>query len=344
MGRRSVLRRWVSALFVVGALTAVTIAPAASASTSNAKVIAGMVDVNTNLGYENAAAAGTGMVLSSAGEVLTNNHVIEGATTIKVRDVGNGRTYNASVVGYDVAADVAVVQLKGASKLKTVPIGSSSAVKVGAKVTAIGNAGGTGGTPSSASGTVAALDQSITASDELNGTSEQLTGLIETNAAIEPGDSGGPLVNAAGDVIAMVTAGSSGFEFQRGAGEGFAIPINTATALARQMESGRFSGNVHRGATAFLGVESRRRATSGVARSSPARSWSRSFRPHPAEEAGLVAGDAITSFAGQSVTSPTQLTHLLLARAPGAKVQLGWVDRYGTTHRATVTLASGPPQ
>ena len=242
-------------------------------------MIAGMVDVNTNLGYENAAAAGTGMVLSSAGEVLTNNHVIEGATTIKVRDVGNGQTYDASVVGYDVAADVAVVQLKSASGLKTVPIGNSSAVKVGAKVTAIGNAGGTGGTPSSASGTVAALDQSITASDELNGTSEQLTGLIETNAAIEPGDSGGPLVNATGDVIAMVTAGSSGFEFQHGAGEGFAIPINTATALARQMESGRFSGNVHGEPPPSWASTSRRRATTGVVRSSPARSGSRSLRP-----------------------------------------------------------------
>ena len=167
--RKTVNSRVVAALLVLivggfAAIGLVPLAPAAASTSVAAKVDSGVVDVNTNLGYENAAAAGTGMVITSDGEVLTNNHVIEEATTIRVRDVANNKTYSATVVGYDVTADVAVLKLKGASGLKTVPIGNSSSVKVGARVTGIGNAGGAGGTPASASGTVTALDQSITAS------------------------------------------------------------------------------------------------------------------------------------------------------------------------------------
>ena len=148
-------------------------------------------------------------MLSSNGVVLTNNHVINGATAIKVTDIGNGKTYTATVVGYDASHDVAVIQLQGASGLTTASLGNSSTVQTGDNVTALGNAEGKGGTPSVASGTVTALNQSITASDELSGVSEQLTGLIETNAPIQPGDSGGSLVNSYGQVIGMDTAASS---------------------------------------------------------------------------------------------------------------------------------------
>ena len=333
-----------SALLVTSALALSVFVPPASATTGTARVIAGLVDVNTNLAYENAAAAGTGMVLSPGGEVLTNNHVIRGATTIDVRDVDNGKTYSATVVGYDVAADVAVLQLKNASDLKTVPIGNSTSVAVGAKVVAIGNAGGTSGTPSTASGTVTALDQSITASDELTGTSEELTGLIETNAGIEPGDSGGALVNTGGRVVGITTAASSGFEFQPGGNEGFAIPIDTAISLARKIESGSFSGDVHGSATAFLGVDV---LSSGYfsAGSFFAGALVGAIVPaSPAQAAGLVSGDVITSLGGQSITSPTALTDALLTMSPGEKVQLGWVDAFGTEQSATVTLAHGPPQ
>jgi S1-C subfamily serine protease len=174
------------------------------------RVDPGLVDIVSTLGDQSAEAAGTGMVVTSSGEVLTNNHVIDGATSIKATDIGNGRTYTAKVVGYDKSDDVAVIQLQGASGLTTVSFGDSSQVAVGQSVVALGNAGGQGGTPSVATGTVTALNQSITASDEGSGSSENLTGMIESNANIQPGDSGGSLVNSAGQVIAIDTAASGG--------------------------------------------------------------------------------------------------------------------------------------
>ena len=168
------------------------------------------------------------------------------------------RTYTATVVGYDASHDVAVIQLQGASGLTTANLGNSSTVQVGDNVTALGNAEGKGGTPSVAPGTVTALNQSITASDELSSVSEQLTGLIETNAPIQPGDSGGSLVNAYGQVIGMDTAASSSDQTQgqsSTATQAFAIPINNALSIAHQIESGTTSATVHIGATAFLGVE-----------------------------------------------------------------------------------------
>jgi S1-C subfamily serine protease len=183
------------------------------------KVDPGLVDIVSTLGDQNAEAAGTGMVVTSSGEVLTNNHVIDGATSIKATDVGNGRTYTAKVVGYDKSNDVAVIQLQGASGLTTVSFGDSSQVTVGQSVVGLGNAGGKGGTPSVATGTVTALNQSITAGDEGSGSSENLTGMIETNANIQPGDSGGPLVNSAGQVIGIDTAASSGSGSSGGSGQ-----------------------------------------------------------------------------------------------------------------------------
>ena len=174
------------------------------------RVDPGLVDVTSTLGYQGAKAMGTGIVLTSNGEILTNNHVINGATSVSVTDIGNGKTYKATVVGYDVSQDIAVLQLSGASGLTTATTGDSSMVKVGDSVVALGNAGGVGGTPSVAAGSVTALNQSITASDEGAATSEQLSGLIETNADIQAGDSGGSLVNSYGQVIGVDTAASSG--------------------------------------------------------------------------------------------------------------------------------------
>jgi S1-C subfamily serine protease len=216
-----------------------------------------LVDVVSTDGDQGAESAGTGIVLSSTGLILTNNHVINGATAIKVTDIGNGKTYTATVVGYDSTHDVAVLQLQGASGLTTAALGDSSTVQTGDNVVALGNAGGVGGTPSVAAGQVTALNQSITASDELSGESEQLTGLIETNANIQPGDSGGSLVNSYGQVIGMDTAASSG---SSGTGtqtqtQAFAIPINEAVSIAQQIEAGDASADIHIGATAFLGVE-----------------------------------------------------------------------------------------
>src|SRR5262249_334087 len=186
--------------------------------------------------------------------------VIKGATSIRVTDVGNGHTYPAKVVGYDQSKDIAVLQLVGASGLQTVALGNSSAVNVGDKVVALGNAGGKGGTPPVAGGKVAGLGASIVASDEGSGTAERLTGLIRHSAPIQPGDSGGPLVSNTGKVIGIDTAGSasSGFQFQGGQAQptqAFAIPINEAVAIAGQIEAGRASATVHIGATGILGVQ-----------------------------------------------------------------------------------------
>ena len=223
------------------------------------KVDPGLVDINTTLGYQQEQAAGTGIVLSSNGVILTNNHVIDGATSISVTDIGNKKTYTASVVGYDRTKDIAVLQLHNASGLQTATLGNSSNASVGEDVVGIGNAGGTGGTPSAAGGTVTALNQSITASDDGDGTSEQLSGLIETNADIQPGDSGGALVDTSGDVLGIDTAASAGFSFQSNdqssGNQGYAIPIDTALSLARAIEAGSGSSTVHIGETAFLGVE-----------------------------------------------------------------------------------------
>jgi S1-C subfamily serine protease len=297
-----------------------------------------LVDIDTDLSYENGEAAGTGIVLSSSGLVLTNNHVISEATHIKATDVGNGQTYTGVVVGYDHGHDIAVLQLQHAANLKTANLGDSGKVSVGDQVVGLGNAGGLGGSPSAAGGSVTALNQSITASDEADNSSEQLGGLIEINANIQPGDSGGALSNDQGEVVGVDTAASAGFSFQTSGGQGFAIPINQALSIVHQIESGRATGSVHVGPTAFLGVlvdPSRSHSGATLASAVPG---------GPAAKAGLTTGDTITSLAGQGISSPSSLTDLILKYHPGDRVQVGWTDPSGQTHQATITLAPGPAQ
>ena len=320
---------------------------AMSTSQITSKVDPGLVDIVSTLGFQQAAAAGTGQVLTSSGEVLTNNHVIEGATSIKATDIGNGRTYAAKVVGYDQSKDVAVIQLQGASGLRTVTLGDSSAVAVGQAVTALGNAGGKGGTPSVATGKVTALNASITASDQGAGTSEQLSGLINHSAPIQPGDSGGPLVNTSGQVIGINTAASNQMQFQssRAQTEAFAIPINEASSIARQIKAGDGSSTVHIGATGFLGVEVMS-ASSAQAQGVPQGSGASVAGVLPgsvAGAAGITGGDVITSLDGHAVTSPESLQAAMEQHHPGDRVTIGWTDQAGQSHSATVTLASGPP-
>jgi S1-C subfamily serine protease len=312
-----------------------------------AKVDPGLVDIDTTLSYEGEEAAGTGIVLTSNGEILTNNHVIDGATSISVTDVGNGKTYAATVVGYDTPKDVAVLQLQGASGLNTASLDTST-VSVGETVVGIGNAGGTGGTPSAAGGTVTALYQSITASDEGNGSSEQLTGLIETNADIQAGDSGGSLVNSAGQVVGMDTAASAGFSFQSAGGssgyEGFAIPIDEALTLAKEIEVGSSSSTVHIGTTAFLGVEIDAAADGDGNALSSGATVAVVVTGSPAQQAGLAEGDVITSVDGHAVSSASTLSDLLDQYKPGDTVTIVWTDAAGQAQTATVQLSSGPPQ
>jgi S1-C subfamily serine protease len=409
---------------VIGGLAATDATAATTLTTPQiaAKVDPGLVDVVTTLGYQGGKAAGTGMVLTSTGEVLTNNHVIDGATSIKATDVGNGRTYTAKVVGYDKTHDVAVLQLQNASGLQTVTL-SSAGPQTGQKVVALGNALGKGGTPSVVTGRITGLGQSITASDEGAGNAEQLTGMIGHNAPIQPGDSGGPLVNTEGEVIGMDTAASassaSGSPSQSGqaqtAAQAFAIPIARASSIAGQIEAGRSSSTVHIGATAFLGVETSPSGLGSADGSFPGSGGNSGGFPgnipgfggnggdipgfggnfpgsggnggdipgfggsfpgfggdiggyiggsgggsgvgstggsgvaisgvvpgSAAAGAGLTAGDQITSVAGHTVTSATEIQSVLGNYRPGDKISISWTDQSGQSHTATVTLSAGP--
>ena len=295
----------------------------------------GVVDIDTVLNFGSGKAAGTGIVLTSGGEILTNNHVVEGSTSIKVTIVSSGKQYTGTVVGTDPTDDIAVIQLKDASGLATANLGDSSKVAVGDAVTAVGNAGGVGGTPSAAAGTVTALNQSITASDGNGSNSEQLTGMIQVNANIKAGDSGGPLYNASDKVIGIDTAADTG---RGGTGTtGFAIPIAKATSIADQIESGVETSTIHIGYPAFLGVQlsSTQAPGAGVAIGGV-------VDGSAAAKAGLVAGDSVTSVNGTAVTSSTQLAQVMAGLEPGQHVKLTWTDSSGSSHIATVTLGTGP--
>jgi S1-C subfamily serine protease len=316
----------------------------AFARNSTPAIGTGVVVVNTKLGYESGAAAGTGIVLTSSGEVLTNNHVIQGETSVQVVVPGTTHTYSGKVVGYDVSADVAVIQLSGVSNLKTASLGDSSKATAGQVVKALGNAGGTG-TLTSAKGAITGLDKSITVSNDQGG-SEQLAGLIETNAALQPGDSGGPLLTSSGKVIGMDTAASTSFGFRAStASDSYAIPINTATTIAKQIESGKATAVVHIGPTAFMGVQIASAVGNGFgAPSSTGAVIAGVVASGPAASAGLAAGDEIVAVNGQSISSPSAITSFILTKKPGAKITITYTDQLGTSHVTTVTLGSGPPQ
>jgi S1-C subfamily serine protease len=317
------------------------------------KVDPGIADIISDLKYSDATAEGTGMVISSSGLVLTNNHVIDEATSVSATLVTSGKKYTARVVGYDSTDDVALLQLVGASGLKTVTLSDSDKAKVGEAVLALGNAGGQGGLPSTAQGTIKALDQSIKASDSGAGTTEQLHGMIETNAPIQQGDSGGPLVNSDGAVVGMDTAAnSSGYGPDATATTGFAIPINAALTIANQIGSGKASTAVHIGLAGFMGVnvaDASAGCTNGGGDgfggpggfSSPVSSGAlicQAYPRAPASRAGLSTGDVIVAVNGSTVGSADDLTALTATSHPGDQFAIKYVDQNGASHSTTVTL------
>ena len=290
----------------------------------------GIVDIYTTLGYENGIAAGTGMILSHSGEVLTNNHVISGATNFKVIDVTTKKRYSATVVGYSVSHDIAVLQLARASRLQTIKLGNSVPVRVGQTVVARGNAQGLGGAPKAAQGRVIALHRQIVAKDD-SGQSETLSNVIATDAPVVPGYSGGPLEDSRSRALGMVTAGSTS-----GAHRGFAIPIRQALVYARAIEKGKSSATIHVGPTAFLGVVLKQ--VSGGAEI-------QQIEPGlAADTAGLVAGDVITSLNDATISSIADVRKTVLSLVPGTAVSIGWTDTSGVPQTGTITPTSGPPQ
>jgi len=313
-----------------------------------AKISPALVDINTNLSYQNEQAAGTGIVLTPNGEILTNNHVIDGATSISVTDIGNGQTYKANVVGYDRTGDIAVVQLVGATGLQTAKI-APSLPAIGEGVVGVGNAGGTGGTPSSAGGSVTALDQSITASDSGGGNSENLSGLIEMNCNIQPGDSGGSLVDGSGKVVGMDTAASTGSSSISSSSQAYAIPIGTALSVARSIEAGRGSSTIHIGATGFLGIQVQDSSATGAnglggsGSSTTGAVVDGTLPGSPGAGAGLSQGDVITGVDNTPVDVSSDLSTALEPHHPGDVIHLQWTDQSGNTHTSSVTLAVGPP-
>lgn len=326
----------------------------------------GVVLIDTQ-DFDGSEAAGTGIVLSASGTVVTNYHVVEGSTSIKVTVASSGRTYTAKVVGADQTSDIAVLKLANASGLTTARI-DHDRLGVGDQVTAVGNAGGTG-TLSRADGEVTALNQEITTEAEDNVAGETLTGLIQTDADVQPGDSGGPLLDAQGEVTGIDAAASSG-----GATQGYAIPIGSALSLVDKIESGRSSSRIRIGAAAYLGVEVTAAGTDDSAGqqggsgayddpfgfgSEDPYGYSDPFGDRsdgpssgaevqevqdgtPAARAGLVEGDVITRLGSTSIGSADDLTTALKNYRPGQQVTIGWTDQAGGQHTASVTLGSSP--
>ncbi len=307
-----------------------------SSSTADADATAtqvkGIVDITTTVDYSQGEAAGTGMILTSDGEVLTNNHVVDGATKITVTVLSTGRSYAATVVGTSPTNDIAVLRLTDASGLTTANLGTSSGIAVGQPVVGVGNAGDDPGT-SAAPGTITALDQAITASDQGGGNSENLTGLIETDADIQAGDSGGPLYDASGQVIGIDTAAEASARSGQTVA-GYAIPIDHALSVAHEILSGTDDATIHQGLPAFLGIQMSQTGTgttiAGVVDGSAAAG------------AGLGAGDTITAIGGTSVASPAAVSAAISTHNPGDRVKIAWTTASGTTHTATVTLGAGP--
>ena len=334
-----------------------------------AKIEPSIVNLTTTL--DNGEAAGTGIIISSSGLVLTNNHVIAESNSLQV-ELPNGDTKTGKVLGYDKTDDVALVQIEDVSGLQAANLGDSSSLSVGDPVLALGNAGGKGGTPSTAAGSVTALNQQITASDQDGSDAETLNGLIQTDANIQPGDSGGPLVNANGEVVGMDSAASStngsggfgSFNQSSGENEGYAIPIENALAIAKKINAGEGSTKIHIGGDrAVLGVQvsadSSSNGSSGSdggfggfgGNSGSSDNGSSTAGANVvgvpsgsgAASAGIQEGDVITGVDDNTISSATDLTNTMTAYKPGDSVTVTWIDSSGSSHHASVKLGSGPP-
>jgi S1-C subfamily serine protease len=293
---------------------------------------AGVVLVSSTVDFGAGETAGTGLVLDSSGIVVTNHHVVEGATDVEVTDAATGETYAAQVLGTDATHDVAVLRLADARDLTAVTT-DTAATALGAAVTAVGDAGGDGGSLTAATGTITDLHHSITVADESGTGSSRLRDVVEVDADIIPGDSGGALLDVDGDVIGMNVAASSGSTGASGI-TGYVIPVARVLRIADAVLAGDGGGSVELGTDGFLGV--------GLASGTRTAVVAGAVPGTPAADAGITAGDTVTAVDGAAVTSATRLRRLIAGHRAGDDVRVGWTDAAGGTHRATLTLVQAP--
>jgi len=309
-----------------------------------AKVEPAVVDITVQLAGGVGSAAGTGMILTSSGEVVTNNHVVDGASLIEVKIRGHRHLYPARVLGVDPIKDVALLQLEGIANLPTVVL-SGSTPFVGEPVVAIGNALDLTGPPTVTEGTITALHRAIMATDEYGGNPEHLTGMLQTDAALAPGDSGGPLVNALGQVVGMNTAAYAGTPTPSFSDVGFAIPIANVLSVVRQIQAGRPAPGLLIGPRPMMGVMVSA-ASAPPPGLHPALDWGalvvEVVPGTPAAQAGLHVGDVIVAFDGRTVHTVTQLSDLEQRLKPGDWATVTWVTTSGQRHVARVRLVVGP--
>lgn len=279
--------------------------------------------------------AGTGIVLTEDGLVLTNNHVVAGAREVWANDPVTGARYEAEVLGYDRTRDIAVLALGGASGLTPAARGEVTALPLESPVVALGNAGGTGELTTTP-GVLIGLDRKIRAESD-SGMVEELTGVIETAAPIRPGDSGGPLLDDAGRVIGVNTAASLSVDPAEGGGRGFAVPIDQAVRVAEQIRRGHSADTVHVGPVARLGVRVIERVDI------PAGAEIVEVVPgSPADRLRLSPGDVITELGDRRVTSGDGLALQIDLHAPGDEVLVHWYDQLGNAYSAAAVLDEAP--
>jgi putative serine protease PepD len=280
-------------------------------------------------GQGGGTSAGTGVIVTADGQVVTNAHVVSGATDISVAVPGHNGKVSATVIGSNSNADLALLQLKDVTGLTAATFAASNTVHVGDSVLAVGNAEGYGGSPTVTLGIVSATNRSLSGSSSDAGSS--LTGLIQTDAAINPGNSGGPLVDTAGRVVGINTEVATGNDSSRPAQNiGFAIPSDKVLAELPQLRTGGGSSTPSSGG-AYLGVAVED-GTGGAV-------LAQVVPGGAAATAGLQAGDVVTAVDGTQVGSADDLQSAIAAHKPGDKVTIT-VTRDGQQHKVSVTLGS----
>jgi putative serine protease PepD len=314
-----------------------TVAPATGPTTAAAGTVAGAaaavlpstVDIQVTLAQ--GTSEGSGIVLTADGDVLTNNHVVDGATGAITVTLSDGSQHAATVVGTSPSYDLAVVKVQGVSGLTPATLGASADLQVGQEVVAIGSPQGLEGTVTS--GIISALDRTVAVQTE-DGSAVVYNGL-QTDASINPGNSGGPLVDLQGHVVgidsAEATTGSSNGTTQSGSiGLGFAIPIDQAKRVAQELMNGGTATKPTLGVTGNAATSSGDGAQLATV-----------VAGSPAAQAGLAAGDIVTAVDGAKVEDFADLIARIGAHAPGDKVTLT-VGAAGSSRTVAVTLGSTP--